>query len=56
MPLVRAGGVFLALKGASAQEELNEARVCLERLGAKDMLVTTYGDQTVPTTVVEVSK
>lgn len=56
LPLVRAGGVMLALKGSRAQQELDDARRSLISLGGKDMLVTTYGDLDTPTTVVEVSK
>ena len=56
MPLVRSGGVFLALKGSNAQEELAASHKELSLLGGKNMLVTTYGDLEIPTTVVEVSK
>lgn len=56
MPLVRQGGVFLALKGQSAQQEVESATKVLEMLGATTIVVTTYGDLEIPTTVVEVVK
>lgn len=56
MPLVRPGGVLLALKGRSAQDEVDAAKRTLGRLGATATLVRTYGDVEVPTTVVEVSR
>ncbi|RYY49846.1 MAG: 16S rRNA (guanine(527)-N(7))-methyltransferase RsmG [Actinomycetales bacterium] len=56
MPLVKPGGVLLALKGQSAPEELEGAKRTLGRLGASDTLIRTYGEVEVPTTVVEVTK
>ncbi|MGJ9413983.1 16S rRNA (guanine(527)-N(7))-methyltransferase RsmG [Aeromicrobium sp. CF4.19] len=56
LPLVEPGGVLLALKGRSAQDELEDARRALGRLGATNAVVRTYGDVEVPTTVVEVSR
>lgn len=56
MPLVRAGGVLLALKGRTAQDEVSEAKRTLGRLGASATLIRTYGDLEIPTTVVEVTK
>lgn len=56
MPLVKPGGVLLALKGQSAPEELDSAKRTLGRLGATDTLIRTYGEVEVPTTVVEVTK
>lgn len=56
MPLVAPGGVLLALKGQAAEDEVKQARQTLGRLGARDTLITTYGTEGVPTTVVEVSK
>ena len=56
LPLVRAGGVLLALKGRTAQEEVTSATATLHRLGATTIVVTTYENGDVPTTVVEVSK
>lgn len=59
MPLVRPGGVLLAMKGQSAPEEVKKSRITLKHLGAKRILVSTYGEPLgldVPTTVVEVSK
>ena len=56
LPLVREGGVFLALKGQSAQEEVDSATKVLRKLGATTIVVSTYGDLEIPTTVVEVTK
>lgn len=55
MPLVGPGGSLLALKGRSAEEEVQASRRALGRLGATDVQVRTYGDLEVPTTVVEVT-
>lgn len=56
MPLViKPGGVFLALKGQSAAEEVQDSTATLHRLGATTIVVTTYANGDVPTTVVEVS-
>lgn len=56
LPLVRKGGVLLALKGRTAQQEVDAATKTLNKLGATTIVVTTYGDLEVPTTVVEVTK
>ena len=56
LPLVRPGGVLLALKGRTAQEEVTASTATLHRLGATTIVVTTYGTDGVPTTVVEVTK
>ncbi|MCW2751351.1 MAG: rRNA ((527)-N(7))-methyltransferase RsmG [Aeromicrobium sp.] len=56
LPLVRSGGVLLALKGRTAQEEVTASTATLHRLGATTIVVTTYGTDGVPTTVVEVTK
>lgn len=56
MPLVRPGGVLLAMKGRTAAEEVTAATATLHRLGATSIVVTTYDNGEVPTTVVEVSK
>lgn len=56
LPLVRPGGVFLALKGRSASEEVTMWTKALQRLGATDIVVASYGDESMPTTVVEVSR
>lgn len=56
MPLVRQGGVLLALKGQTAQEEVVAATSGLTKLGATTIVVNTYGDLEIPTTVVEVTK
>lgn len=56
MPLVAPGGVLLALKGRSAQDEVRSATATLHRLGATSIVVTTYENGEVPTTVVEVTR
>jgi len=56
LPLVKPGGVMLALKGQSAREEVEVWRTTLHKLGATDIVVTSYGDGPSPTTVVEVSR
>ena len=56
LPLVRKGGVLLALKGRTAEDEVKAATATLHRLGATTIVVTTYGDDDNPTTVVEVTK
>jgi 16S rRNA (guanine527-N7)-methyltransferase len=42
--LVRRGGLVLAMKGASAKQELAEARPVLARLGVRDAGVVSAGD------------
>jgi 16S rRNA (guanine527-N7)-methyltransferase len=56
LPLVRPGGVLLALKGRTAEEEVRSAAEALHNMGATDIVVSSYGDLQVPTTVVEVAR
>lgn len=59
MPLVRPGGLLMALKGRTAAEEIDAARATLGRLKAGDIVVATYGEDLgleVPTTVVEIQR
>ncbi len=56
LPLVRPGGVLLALKGQRAEEEVASSQVSLRKMGATDIVVSSYGDLLVPTTVVEVTR
>ena len=56
LPLVRKGGVLLALKGRTAEQEVKAAAATLRRLGATTIVVSTYGAADNPTTVVEVTK
>jgi 16S rRNA (guanine527-N7)-methyltransferase len=58
LPLLREGGVLLALKGRSAAEELVQAEPALRRLGAVSWGVREVGNGVLdePTTVVEVHK
>lgn len=52
--LAKPGGLILALKGAAAAEELEEARPLLRRLGARDVEIVAAGAGVLsqPTTVV----
>jgi len=56
LPLVKPGGVMLALKGQSARAEVEVWTETLRSLGATDIVVASYGDAPTPTTVVEVSR
>ncbi|TCJ00563.1 16S rRNA (guanine(527)-N(7))-methyltransferase RsmG [Aeromicrobium sp. IC_218] len=56
LPLVAPGGVLLALKGRSAADEVDRDGAVLTKLGARSIVVTTYGPQDDPTTVVEVAR
>jgi 16S rRNA (guanine527-N7)-methyltransferase len=56
MPLVAPGGVMLAMKGRSAEQEVASSAATLHRLGATSIVVSTYDNGETPTTVVEVSK
>jgi 16S rRNA (guanine527-N7)-methyltransferase len=56
LPLVRPGGVLLALKGESASAEVAMWTESMRRDGAMDIVVASYGDIERPTTVVEVSR
>jgi 16S rRNA (guanine527-N7)-methyltransferase len=56
LPLTARDGVLLALKGRSAQDEVDRDASVLEKLGARSIVVTTYGPQDDPTTVVEVQR
>jgi 16S rRNA (guanine527-N7)-methyltransferase len=56
LPLVRPGGVLLALKGQSASEEVAMWTEALQGEGATDIVVSSYGNASMPTTVVEVSR
>ena len=42
LPYVRVGGVFLAMKGALAQEEVDEARRGVEKLGGRVASIYSY--------------
>jgi 16S rRNA (guanine527-N7)-methyltransferase len=53
VPLLRAGGRLLALKGASAAEELTTAAPALRALGVGEATVRSLGPAEDPTTVVE---
>jgi 16S rRNA (guanine527-N7)-methyltransferase len=56
LPLTRPGGVVVAMKGASAQAEVDDARKELRKLGAGPVSVHTVGVGVVdpPTSVVRV--
>jgi 16S rRNA (guanine527-N7)-methyltransferase len=55
LPLVRSGGLFLAMKGSSATEELDRSRTVLKRLGGTDARVETVGQQWLDPAVTVVS-
>lgn len=56
MPLVAPGGAMLAMKGASAADEVASATKDLKRAGVRDVGVESYGDAIVdpPTRVIRV--
>ena len=56
-PLLRDGGVLVALKGSRAQEELSSQEAALRRLGMVDAAVRTYGEGLleVPTVALELT-
>jgi 16S rRNA (guanine527-N7)-methyltransferase len=56
LPLVRSGGLFLAMKGSSAQDELDGSARAIRRLGGVGGHVETVGQQWLapPVTVVSV--
>jgi 16S rRNA (guanine527-N7)-methyltransferase len=58
LPLARPGGLVLAMKGASAAEELDRARTVIGRCGGTDPRVHVLGEQWVepPTTVVAIRR
>lgn len=56
LPLVKPGGVMLALKGQSASTEVSVWKDTLYGLGATDIVVASYGAEPSTTTVVEVSR
>jgi 16S rRNA (guanine527-N7)-methyltransferase len=58
LPLVRDGGLFLAMKGSSAADELAAAAPVVRRLGGSDARVTSVGEEWLspPVTVVRVRK
>lgn len=58
LPLVRTGGLMLALKGASAQDEVDRDRDAVRRLGGDAIGVSLIGADVLaePTSVVSVTK
>ena len=55
IPLLKPGGVLLALKGQSAQAEIDQAAPVLKQLGTKPPILATYGTEPWLATVVEVA-
>jgi 16S rRNA (guanine527-N7)-methyltransferase len=55
-PLVAPGGVFLALKGAAASQEVESARAVLDRHPISSILISSYGAMDPATTVVEIGR
>ncbi len=43
LPFVRTGGVFVAMKGQDSEDEINEAKTAISRLGGKIESVRDYG-------------
>jgi len=58
LPLVRTGGRLLALKGATAADEIAEHRAAITGLGGADPVLRLCGEGLIdpPTTVVEIGK
>jgi 16S rRNA (guanine527-N7)-methyltransferase len=58
LPLARTGGRLLALKGASAVDEVTEHRAAIHRLGGGDPVLRLCGEGLIdpPATVVEIVK
>ena len=58
MPLVNGGGLFLAMKGATAEQEVESAARIIDRLGGVDPQVVSVGEEWVspPVTVVRIRK
>jgi len=58
MPLVRDGGLFLAMKGAAAEREVDSAAREIRRLGGVDSRVVSLGAEwlSTPVTVAQVRK
>ena len=56
MPLVRPGGVLVAMKGATVHDEIKAAEKTLAPFGASAVSVETYGSELIdpPTTVIRV--
>nr|WP_246020901.1 16S rRNA (guanine(527)-N(7))-methyltransferase RsmG [Arthrobacter echini] len=56
IPLTRAGGEVLAIKGRSAQEEIDKAREVVARLGGGEARLVSAGNEVLatPTTVVRI--
>ena len=56
LPLVTAGGSMLAMKGSTAQREVDQARRLIHTLGGRSIAIERYGAHLVdaPTTVVRV--
>ena len=56
LPLAKIGGRLLALKGASAADEVAEHRAAIARLGGSDPVIAVCGEGVIepPTTVVEI--
>jgi 16S rRNA (guanine527-N7)-methyltransferase len=55
-PLVAPGGVLLALKGATAAQEVESARTVLERHPISSIVISSYGATDPATTVVEIGR
>ena len=60
MPFVRVGGSFIAMKGAAGQEELDEAKNGIQRLGGKILNMDEYdlytSNENEKRTIIEIKK
>ena len=58
LPLVEDDGLFLAMKGSSAPQELDSAASLIRRLGGVDAHVVTVGEEWLspPVTVIRIRK
>ncbi len=58
LPLTRGGGLFLAMKGSTATDEVEQHRALIQRLGGREISVEAVGDAwlTEPVTVVRAVK
>jgi 16S rRNA (guanine527-N7)-methyltransferase len=60
MPFVKVGGSFIAMKGAAGQEELDEAKNGIQRLGGEISRIDEYdlytGYEDEKRTVIEITK
>lgn len=54
LPLIHEGGVMLALKGSTAEDEIERDRAALSRVGARNLEVLQCGQSVLPTPTIVV--